>query len=199
MSMTLLSPFLLLFGMTLLTTQESNNAMLINVTQPAVYLTFERVGKRAAVRLGESGDGVWLRIHNNTRVAISVCTQSLYIGSKVSPLKLATGKDVLGLRDAAEVSVCYDVDEQKTSERVPAGEKVMTIEQPSPYQRLNIGSFGHVSSISWIPSGHSAVIDLPKEHLAQGYRISIPFNFEWEANSRNVAHSVYFYASDMKQ
>ena len=32
-----------------------------------VYLMFERVGKREPRRIGEGSDGVWLRLHNNTR------------------------------------------------------------------------------------------------------------------------------------
>lgn len=35
--------------------------------KPTVYISFERVGKRAPLRNGESDEGVWLRVHNNTR------------------------------------------------------------------------------------------------------------------------------------
>ena len=34
---------------------------------PTVYITFERAGKRKPLEQGESDQGVWLRLHNNTR------------------------------------------------------------------------------------------------------------------------------------
>jgi hypothetical protein len=39
-------------------------------TFPSVYITFARFGKAAPVSEGESGDRIWLRLHNNTRWAI---------------------------------------------------------------------------------------------------------------------------------
>jgi len=38
--------------------------------KPTIYITFERVGKRAPLRNGESDEGIWLRLRNNTRWAI---------------------------------------------------------------------------------------------------------------------------------
>lgn len=34
---------------------------------PTVYVTFDRVAKREPLRAGESNQGIWLRLHNNTR------------------------------------------------------------------------------------------------------------------------------------
>jgi|ERR1043166_3793842 hypothetical protein len=34
---------------------------------PSVYITLERTGKRKPLEQGESDEGVWLRLHNNTR------------------------------------------------------------------------------------------------------------------------------------
>lgn len=34
---------------------------------PTVYITFERAGKRKPLDAGESDEGIWLRLHNNTR------------------------------------------------------------------------------------------------------------------------------------
>jgi hypothetical protein len=34
---------------------------------PTVYITFNRVARREPLRAGESDQGVWLRLHNNTR------------------------------------------------------------------------------------------------------------------------------------
>lgn len=35
--------------------------------KPTVYIEFERAGDRAPLRSGESNNGIWLRLHNNTK------------------------------------------------------------------------------------------------------------------------------------
>jgi len=39
---------------------------------PTVYITFERAGERKPLKEGESGKGVWLRLHNNTRWSLTL-------------------------------------------------------------------------------------------------------------------------------
>jgi len=40
---------------------------------------------------------------------------------------------------------------------------------------------------------------VPKEQLAKGHRISIPFRYEWESASPDVEHRTFFYASEMPE
>ena len=35
--------------------------------KPSVYISYERSGKREPLYVGESEEGIWLRLHNNTR------------------------------------------------------------------------------------------------------------------------------------
>ncbi len=168
---------------------------LLDARLPSVYLRFERVAMRTPARLGESEDGVWLRLRNNTRGAINLCTESLYIGAKVAPLKLVSGKGVLGLKEGVEVSVCYGVEARNASP--PPAKRTLVIDEWNPYQQLPLGPRGDSNSISWIPAGGSILLSLPRESLANENRISIAFNYEWETEPRNVAHIVYFYASDL--
>ena len=44
----------------------------IKKDMPTVYITFERAGKRKPLEQGESDEGVWLRLHNNTEWPITV-------------------------------------------------------------------------------------------------------------------------------
>jgi hypothetical protein len=39
----------------------------IKKASPTVYITFGHIGRREPLRAGESDQGVWLRLHNNTR------------------------------------------------------------------------------------------------------------------------------------
>jgi hypothetical protein len=46
---------------------EHQRQFRIRKDMPTVYITFERTGKRKPLEQGESDEGVWLRLHNNTR------------------------------------------------------------------------------------------------------------------------------------
>ena len=39
--------------------------------KPTIYISFERLGRREPLKTGESNQGVWLRIHNNTNWSIT--------------------------------------------------------------------------------------------------------------------------------
>src|SRR5262249_52893369 len=153
---------------------------------PGVYLRFDHRGKRTPMHTDEGGEGVWLRLYNNTKGAIGLCTESMYVPPKAFPLKLASGKVEIGLRDGAEASVCYDVEESgQTYSSLEPGR--LEINPDTRYTRLNLGSISHTSFKAWVPSGQSIIIDLPKEHLSERRRIAIPFDFDWEVPSPSVA------------
>lgn len=79
------------------TPQVTKKDVLVSNDKPTVYITFERSGPRNPVFAAESNQGIWLRLHNNTRWAINFSTLSLYIGEKIAPLRLGDGRGVLGL------------------------------------------------------------------------------------------------------
>jgi hypothetical protein len=51
-----------------------------------------------------------LRLHNNTRWAIKFPTDSLYVGPKITPIRICDGRAALGLRTDLEVNARYDVE-----------------------------------------------------------------------------------------
>ena len=50
----------------------SGNAFLIDSTKPYVYLEMDHIGRRKALLSGESEQGIWLRLHNNSNVPITI-------------------------------------------------------------------------------------------------------------------------------
>jgi hypothetical protein len=150
---------------------------------PSVYLRYDR----------EEQNRIWLRLHNNTTGAISLCTESSYITGTV-PLTLANRTSVLALRDGREANVCYTVEAPETAiatsrSRVDFGW--------NPYHSLPLAYHGDVMATSWIGPGSSILISLPREHLSGQNRIRISFNYEWEAAATGmITHTVYFYGSD---
>lgn len=152
--------------------------VLIDKAHPSVYVI------RAVARPeSREENGAWLELHNNTKWTISIRTASLYIGDKVKPLTLRSGKGVLGMRTGTVIAPCYTV------EAVASGSPNTVSNEP--YQRLKLGAACTVGSTSWLPSGADVLMRIPEDHLSAGRRISIDFQYEWEAIP-NVEHRVFF-------
>lgn len=141
----------------------ATNPVLLDTARPSVYLQYDHEAERKPEHPGEGNNGLWFSIHNNTRGAISIRTQSLYLGSKVAPLTLMSGKHVLGVRNGVEVAPFFSVEE----------------DHQASFERLPLTYNGDVSSLSWIPSGGSVLMGLPKADLNQARRVALPFSYVW--------------------
>jgi hypothetical protein len=157
------------------------NPVLLDTAHPSVYLQFDHEAERKPEHPGEGKEGLWLRIHNNTWGAISVRTQSLYVGSKIAPLTLQSGKHVLGIRDGIEIAPLYSVEQ----------------EHETGFDRLPLTWHGDVSAVSWIPSGGTVLMSLPKDDLAKGRRVTLPFSYEWESEGDGIGHEAFFYTREV--
>jgi len=174
--------FVLLFGCFCIPTAiaqqaSAGNPMLLDTTHPSVYLQYDHEAERTPEHAGEGKEGLWLRIHNNTRGAVCIRTQSLYVGSKIAPLTLLSGKHVLGIRDGIEIAPLFSVEQ----------------EHETGFDRLPLTWNGDVSAVSWIPSGGTVLMSLPKDDLAKGRRVALPFSYEWESEGDGIAHEAFFY------
>lgn len=153
------------------------NAVLLDTTHPSVYLQYDHEAERKPEHSGEGKEGLWLSIHNNTQGAISIRTQSLYIGAKVTPLTLMSGKYVLGARNGIEIAPLYAVEQDRET----------------GFDRLPLTWHGDVSAVSWIPSGGSVLMSLPNDDLIKGRRVALPFSYEWEPEGDGIEHEAHFY------
>jgi len=159
----------------------AGNPVLLDSTHPSVYLQYDHEAERKPQHPGQGTEGLWLRIHNNTRGAISIRTEGLYLDPKVAPLTLLSGDHVLGIRDGVEIAPLYAVEQ----------------ERGAGFDRLPLTWWGDVYSVSWIPSGGTALMSLPKDDLVKGRRIVLPFSYEWESEGGDIEHEAFFYASDL--
>lgn len=140
----------------------------------SVHLTLERVSERPPLKTGESEQGVWLRLHNDSGWAIS------YSAFDVP-------------EEYGEVGMYHEVVSVQNSQRGPAGERTLNIGYGPP----------HVFSTVQLSPGKSVVFSVPREHLAKGLAIRISFNYEWEDQDDVFAghaprHYVYFHSSKLK-
>jgi hypothetical protein len=178
--------FVLLFGCFCIpaaVAQQANagNSMLLDTNHPSVYLQYDREAERQPVHPGEGRTGIWLRIHNNTRGAISIPTEGLYIGPKVASLTLISGKGVLGIRDGVEIAPLFSLEE----------------DHETGYDKLPLAWHGDVYSTSWVPSGGTVLMSLPKDDLVNGRRVALPFSYEWESEGDGIKHEAFFYAREV--
>jgi TonB family protein len=89
-----------------------------------------------------------------------------------------SGKHVLGIRDGIEIAPLFSVEE----------------DHETGFDRLPLTFIGDVSSVSWIPSGGTVLMSLPKDDLVKGRRrVALPFSYEWEADGDGIGHEAYFY------
>jgi hypothetical protein len=161
---------LLLVNLVPLSVAQQFNDVRLDASKPSVYLTFERFGEN---------DIGWLRLHNNTRWAISFRTQDLYVGPNVTPLTLDDGRQVSGLADGFEIAPEYFI------ERVTDGV-------------TSSGRYWCTASTSWLPSARSVVFSFPRNDLKEWDEIYIKFVYEWE-NGLNPEHRVKFYEGNIQR
>jgi hypothetical protein len=199
------------------TTKEN---ILFSKGKPTIYITFEstnRLGPSSTKLIAidnaneepqkpVSSEGgiqiVRLRLHNNTRWAISFSTDSLYIGPKATPLRLSDGRGALGLRDGIEVNIRYGIEPELGLEPVKAPDSSINtrpIEVKPP-----VINRSDMLSTSWLPSGRSVIFIVPREHLAKNLRVYVSFTYEWETaehdyGNKEPEHRVYFRAADLPQ
>ena len=156
---------------------SGKNPVVLDTTHPSVYLQYDHEAEQKPEHPGERKVELWLSIHNNTRGAISIRTRSLYLGPKVAPLALMSGTHVLGVRNGVEIAPLFSVEE----------------DHETGFDRLPLTFIGDVSAISWIPSGGTVLMSLPKDDLNKWRRVALPFSYEWEPEGDGVGHEAYFY------
>jgi hypothetical protein len=163
---------LLLCGLTPAVAARHIDDARLDESKPTVYLTLER--------LGDDGN-VWLRLHNNTRWAISFRTRDAYGGvSDVTPLSLGDGRQLKGLVNGLVVLPEYFI------EHAPEAPGIG-------------GRYWCYSSASWLPSGRAVLFSFPRKELREWERLYLTYTYEWEHDENEPEHKVKFYGSDLRK
>jgi len=171
----------------------------ISKRSPSVYITFEGFGNAvdpAKTKMLEDGnavkqlrkdrqehlnEAVWLRLHNNTRWAITFSSNSFYSGPRTIIYSLSDGSRAFGLGEGMKIDLQYSIEEADGKRLEYSGDQ----------------SFG-----SLLPPGRSIVFSVLREHLSNGRSVYVSFKFEWERLEKGVTvrgpeHRMYFRASDL--
>ncbi len=153
----------------------------LDQAEPSVYVSFDHFGARQPLEAGESSDGVWLRLHNNTR-------SSIFLASFSVPKALGQ----VGMFYEI-VSAAYDDNYRDPSVPKP----------DTKLQDLPVGyTLGHTSSAYLLRPGQTVLFSVPREHLPESVGLRITFNYEWELEGEMESvrtgepkHFVFFYSS----
>lgn len=188
--------------------RPNNKDVRISRAHLTVYITFVKTGKREPIYTSDSDEGIWLRLHNNTRWA-------LVLAADGSP-SVAKGKE-------KEIGMFYGIEEIPKMREIVAG----PIAGPPPLPPANQGiilppsaqpstgkdsdagkdkyqecgpTFGHwchlCMSIKLQP-GKSLLFSIPREHLCRSHKLYLKYRYEWEGDGQEPEHRVYFYGTNL--
>ncbi len=187
-----------------------NGEVRVSKTQPTVYITFVRVGKREPIYNGESNEGVWLRLHNNAHWTLILNSHGaggyvfargieeeigMFYGIE-EVHKQAMSSDAPHLLPVILPSSPFELQTPKTES--PAPPKVEEEKCDAPRE-----DWCHVCSTIRLPPGKSLLFSLPRESLCKNLKIYLVYNYDWEKRegysgmNEEPQHRVYFYRLDI--
>jgi hypothetical protein len=140
----------------------NRNNFLIEPNRPMVYLRVDHVGLGAQEKDGKSHERVWLELHNNSLLPISVRTSGAPLGDS----KGSTGVMVILVPADYPMGITVSTDHPPVNGNEDSSPKDM----PS-------SSWFEVGSIATITSGKSLLFSLPADHFSKRWHIHIPFEF----------------------
>lgn len=183
----------LLFFTVLINSVESQNkarssikaaGIKLESRKPSIYITFEKTGKRVALRDDESEKGVWLRLHNNMRYSIRFCV-----------FGISDGEQLAFFDKNSDFGVNYEVEFFDESRFLGTSSEAKSNALPDIPAGYPVGGICHYYEL-W--PGKSVTFSVPAEHLTKGLLIRVPFKYEWEVESEdNPSHFVYFNSVDV--
>ena len=132
--------------------------------KPTVYISFERAGKREPLLNGESDEGIWLRLHNNTRWSIKLDMNDVpsaeFGDADLFYEVMADKKVVVDMR----CHVC-------STDSVPPGRSVLF---SVPREHLAKGRAIRISfAYEWEEDGNRSTVGEP-QHLVSFYASKLP-------------------------
>lgn len=164
------------------TARDQQAAVDIQKLKQLVFITFEHLGEmtdpgeqrmiesdepnKSKLSIpAETGNAVWLRLHNESSLPIEIPTQSMYFPNRNCFFELKSKRKVFGLCDKREISIWHGL-ENKNGKQMPYG-------------------FDFGSSSILLPRT-SALFAIPRELLRDGNAIRFSFNFQSDTVDNKV-------------
>ena len=185
-------------------THRPKNTFRILKHKPTVYITFEQFGQREPLRLNESNEGVWLRLHNNSRWSLILeahGTNGVFATGKEEEVGMFYGVEEVP-RSLKAVSSDYDnpPDPRESSRMSNAETKAFVAAHKYDICEVPVSYSCHVCSTIELPPGKSLLFSLPRETLCGNLKSYVSFKYKWEDEDvagEEPEHRVYFYGSQL--
>lgn len=120
----------------------------LDSTKPIVYIAFDHAARRGPVEAGEPDRGLWLRLVNNSVLAVEVRAN----GTATDP----------------EMTILPDI-------LVPRPTHFLG--SPPVQERMPRGYSSNLGSLITIDSGKSLIFSVPVNHVSRMWSLQIPFHF----------------------
>lgn len=123
--------------------------LVLDATKPLVYIQFDHAGPRKPVEDGEPAEGLWLRLFNNSTLAIIVQAN----GSETDP----------------SMNILSDVITPRRK-RVP--------KSGINGDKMPAGYASDVGTALIIASGKDVLFSVPSNHVSENWYLQVPFQFD---------------------
>lgn len=176
--------------------------------KPTVHITFVRFGKREPRYNNESNDGVWLRVHNNTRWPLTFHGMDWFTSEDQEVRVFYGVEEVLEPADAIRIDTPITGQPPPPGSSVGSASPTETLSKPREQSDEDCeappGDWGaHVVAPITLPPGKSMIFSVPREALCKNLKIYLKYNYSWERRDRDQRfdyepeHRVYFEGSDL--
>ncbi len=151
--------------------------------KPSIFVSFDHSGKREPLETGESSEGIWLRLNNNTRTTIFLPA----FGVPKALGEVGMFYDIVSTAYVSDYHDSSDTPTETNKQDLPVGYRL-----------------GHTSGAYLLRPGRSVLFSVPREHLPDRVALRIMFNYEWELEGDmwsirrgEPEHHVIFYSSSL--
>ena len=175
--------------------RRAKNSVRLQQDKPSVYISFVRFGQRESFRTVDSENGVYLRLHNNTRWTLVLQAYG-------------AGGYIFTKPDAEEIGMFYGVEEVPRlgvtlgtgDSENPSLSTQQPVKPPDSYENCEValGYWSSTVTIIELKPGKSFLFSLPREALCHNLRAYTLYQYTWEKdNGSEPEHRVYFYGRDL--
>jgi hypothetical protein len=184
------------------------NRVRISKQQPTVHITFVRFGTREPRYNHESNEGVWLRVHNNTRWSLTFHGLDWFTDEDREVTVFYGVEEIPKPIGPIEFSVPRYVTPPPPGAPAQPPPQTEALSQSKAETSKNCeappGDWGtHVVAPITLPPGKSMVFSVPREALCKNLKIYLVYNYAWERRDKYQSfdyepeHRVYFKGSDL--
>jgi hypothetical protein len=185
------------------------NQVRVSKQQPTVHITFVRFGMREPRYNHESNEGVWLRVHNNTRWPLTFHGMDWFIDEN-QEVRVFYGveeipKPITPIQFFVPRLIAPPPPPGAPAQPPPQTEAVSQSKtETSKDCEAPTGDWGtHVVAPITLPPGKSMIFSVPRETLCKNLKIYLMYNYAWEKHDKHHSfdyepeHRVYFEGSDL--